>query len=53
MADKASKHRPQKEKRQPLDSVVRGVKGKEMEIDEEDLKKISGGYIGETEKNLK
>jgi hypothetical protein len=29
------------------------VKGSDVELDEEELKRISGGYIGETEKNLK
>ena len=29
------------------------VKGSNAELSEEELKRVSGGYIGETEKNVK
>ena len=45
MADKPSKPGPQKEKRRPADALVRGVKEKEIELDEEELKKVGGGVV--------
>jgi hypothetical protein len=43
MADKPSKLRSQQEKLRPTAAAVRGIKDKEIELDEEDLKRISGG----------
>jgi hypothetical protein len=45
MAEKPSKPRSQREKQHPADSSFRGIKNKESELGEEDLKKISGGEV--------
>lgn len=54
MADEPRKPRPQSKKRGAPERIVAGVTNNEVELDEEDLKKVTGGgYIGETEKNVK
>ena len=53
MVDKPFKPRPQKEKRRPADLLVRGIKEKEIGLDEEELKKISGGIQFIINKHIK